>query len=266
MDFGGQSTFIPGYLIETKRWENISILIFVVDIQDVNSFEEAKNYLTDIWHLVLRVNKKRPRLAIFFHKCDIEKRKNLADNIKMAMNHFRELVDSAVFHLTTIEDNSGIVALIKTLYFSLPEVVLRRLLEDRLLVHFEKEILPQFSPLLYDDNQFNYLFPKLKEKIRENAVISGFEYGQSLQESWLEYIMGDWKPEYRLLSSKTLAVSQEGQYLYITIPDWSNDDWPVELTTILLDGMLEGILKTFHLEPPQLTKKSGTVTTWKIIL
>ncbi len=266
MDFGGQDVFRPKYLVEGRQWENTSIMIFVVDIQDEDSFKTATDYLADVWKLVLEVNEKKPKLSIFFHKCDVDKRKFLNENIKKAMHHFREFIDSAVFHLTTIEDNSGILALIKTLYFSLPEVLLRRLLEDKLLVQFEQETLPKYSPLVEDMNRFQDLFPKLKDKIREDAVISGFKYGQSLQKSWLKYIIGEWKPEYRLLSSKTLAVSQEGQYLYITIPDWAGQKWPVDLTTILLDGMLEGILATFHLEPPQIFKRNGIFTTWVITL
>lgn len=264
LDFGGQSTFRPGYLIETSRWENTSILMFVVDIQDRDSFQLARDYLLDIWKVVLKVNEKQPKLSIFFHKCDIDKRKHLSSNIKEAMFHFKDFIDTAVFHLTTIEDNSGYVALIKTLYFSLPETLLRRLLEDKFLLHFETETLPKFSPLIQNMNQFNDLFHKLKENIREDAVLSGINIGKSLQESWLKYIIGDWKPDYRLLSSKTLAVSQEGQYLYITIPDWSSQDWPPELTTLLIDGLLEGILKTFHLDPPQVVKTKGVLTTWKI--
>lgn len=265
MDFGGQKTFISNYLLETRRWENTSILIFVVDIQAIDSFEEAKNYLADVWKLVLKVNDKKPKLSIYFHKCDIDKRSYLTENINKAMYHFKEFVNEAVFHLTTIEDNSGYIALIKTLYFSLPEVLLKRLFEDKFLVHFEQETLPKYSQLIQNRNQFNDLFPKLKKNIREDARITGFEYGQALQESWLKYIIGEWKPEHRLLSSKTLTVSQEGQFLYISIPDWSNQDWPNELTTVLLDGMLEGVLKTFHLDPPQIVKE-GILTTWKITL
>lgn len=265
MDFGGQNVFRQRYLIETSRWENLSVLIFVIDIQDIDLFEEASNYLRDIWNVIKTVNKKDPKLSILLHKCDIKIRKDLNENIKKSMGYLKDFVSFASFHLTTIEDNSGFLAIIKTLYFSLPEVLLRRLLEDKLLIFFEKEILPK-NLYLVKEASFNELFAKYRTLIRDNAVKIGFEFGQSLQESWLTYLIGEWKPDYRLLSSKTLAVSCEGQEFFITIPDWTDQDFPHDLTTLLLDGLLEGITKTFHLDPPEIVKKSGVFTTWRITL
>lgn len=265
MDFGGQQVFRQKYLIETKRWEDLSVLIFVIDIQDIGSFESASEYLSDIWNVVKKVNTKDPKLSIFLHKCDRNIRKGLNENIKRCMSYLTDFVSFASFHLTTIEDNSGFLAIIKTLYFSLPEVLVRRLLEDKFLLFFEEEVLPKYTYLAHEDN-FNELFLKYRDEIRENAVKIGFGYGQSLQESWLTYLIGEWKPDYRLLSSKTLAVSREGQYFYITIPDWSDQDLPHDLTTTLLDGLLEGMTKTFYLDSPEITKTSGVFTTWKITL
>jgi len=265
MNFGGQDVFRQKYLIETARWENLSVLIFVVDIQDIDSFEEASDYLSDIWNVIKSVNEKDPKLSIFLHKCDINIRTSLNENIKKCMGYFKDFIPLTSFHLTTIEDNSGFLAIIKTLYFSLPEVLLRRLLEDKLLIYFEKEIIPKNQYLVKGD-RFNELFSKHKDLIRDNAIKIGFEFSQSLQESWLAYLIGDWKPDYRLLSSKTLTVSREGQDIYITIPDWTDQDLPHELTTLLLDGLLEGITNTFHLDPPEIVKSNGVFTTWRITL
>ncbi|MHA2273169.1 MAG: ADP-ribosylation factor-like protein [Candidatus Hodarchaeales archaeon] len=260
MDFGGQQVYRKQHLRTEERWKGVSSLIFVVDIQDPASYEDAKNYLSEVWELILKTNERKPRLSIFLHKYDIKKRKKLAQNVSECIASFKDFTDVAGFHPTTIEDSSSNIAMIKSLYFSLPNVMIRRILEEEFLSHFENVILPQFSVLGHNED----LLKDLKIDIRRSAEILGMTYSVGLQESWLRYLMGEATPKRRSLSHKSLAVIQSNQSLQVRIPHWPGDEIPEELTTVLLEGMLTGMLKTFHLEAPELIEDTGTYTTWKL--
>ncbi len=80
----------------------------------------------------------------------------------------------------------------------------------------------------------------------------------------MKYILGEWSPKSRILSSKSLKLYKDGNFLYIEIPDYTDRDYPRELTITLIDGILDGIMKTFHLDPPEIIKDNGYFTTWSI--
>jgi len=269
MDFGGQVAYRKHYLTLDKyylMWKEMTALIFVVDLQDPATFETARNYLREVWNIVSKINERPPRLAIFFHKYDPPKREELNSNIQQCLIQFREFLDFATFYLTTIEDSSCNLALIKTFYFSLPDIMLRRILEEEFLEHFEKEILPAFYQVTREFHDGAESFNKeLKSKLHKSAVTIGMAYGPSLQKTWMQSLMGEWTPRSSLSSSKILVI-QKGQSLFITIEDRTAQGFPKELTTTLLDGVLEGILKTFHLGTPEIIDDKGVYRTWKMDL
>lgn len=262
MDFGGQQTYRKLHLAAKKKWKNVSAIIFVVDIQDSAAFEPAKKYLAKLMKVISKTNKKTPRLSIFLHKNDPAIQESLSKNMSEGLSWFKEYSEVANFHLTTIEDSSSNIAMIKSLYFSLPSVMIRRLLEEEFLNHFEEVILPQFS--MFGRNP--KLLEELRSDIHRSAVILGMTYSVSLQESWLNYLMGEGIPKRRPLSHKSLKVTQKGQSIYVRIPRWPEEEISSELTTILLEGMLKGMLKTFHLEAPAKIDVTEAYTTWKLQL
>ena len=255
-DFGGQTAFRKQHLEQENSWTEISLLIFIVDIQDSSSFKMAKKYLAEILKIVSRVSTGKPKLSFFLHKCDkklsIEglDRTYLKNNINKFLLTFKEYLEIANLHLTTIADSSSNIALIKALYFSLPDVIIKRLLEDEFIDHFENNVLPQYS-MLIGNGSSTKVFQDLKDDIRKSAIILGRTLGMSMQKAWMNYFMGEWTPKQKILSSGEIKVVQQGKYLNLTIPDWTAKDYPKNLTTTLIDGMLEGILKTFHLDPPE---------------
>ncbi|MHA2233485.1 MAG: ADP-ribosylation factor-like protein, partial [Candidatus Hodarchaeales archaeon] len=262
MDFGGQQTYRKQHVAAKKKWKNVSALIFVVDIQDPAAFKPAKKYLAKLLKVISKTNERNPRLSIFLHKHDPAMQESLSENVSECLSCLEEYSEIANYHLTTIEDSSSNIAMIKSLYFSLPSVMIRRLLEEEFLNHFEEVILPQFSMLGRDLK----LLEELKSDIHKSAVILGMTYSASLQESWLNYLMGEGIPRKRALSHKSLKVTQKGQSIYVRIPRWPEEEIPSELTTLLLEGMLKGMLKTFHLEAPVQIDESEAFSTWKLQL
>ncbi|MFW9994103.1 MAG: ADP-ribosylation factor-like protein [Candidatus Odinarchaeota archaeon] len=265
MDFGGQQTYQKSYLASEDSWKNIASLIFVIDVQDASLFRDASNYLTKVWNIVTRVNEVKPRLSIFLHKYDTDKRKYLEDNIKNCFAFLNEFTNVATFHLTTINDDSSYVAMIKTLYFSLPAIIIKRLFEEEFIDHFEKEVLTEFSASVQNEG-FQDVFQMLKDNFHKSAVILGRSYGLSFQKVWLQYLIGEPAPKQRPLSSTSLYVIQKGQSLYLTVPNSVATGFPEEVTVTLLGGFLEGILQTLNLGIPEIIKQNRFVTTWKIDL
>ncbi|MFW9991254.1 MAG: ADP-ribosylation factor-like protein [Candidatus Odinarchaeota archaeon] len=261
MDCGGQESFLEQHLSREDIWFNLTALIFVIDIQNPKLFKQSCSYLTRIWKQIPRYNEKEPKLTIFLHKYDPDKREKLDKNIEKCLSVFKEFVTIASFHLTTIEEaTTSNLAMIKTLYLSIPDVIIKRILEEEFLDHFEQEIIPRFSSESIQQDEFQ----QIKDELRKSAIKQGFSYSLSVQESWLRYLMGDWAPKQRPLMSKSLVVAQKGQSLYIQIPDWSQNGIPKEMTDVLLDGMLEGIFSTMQLEAPQIVEKEPNFTKWKI--
>ncbi len=263
-DLGGQAFYQKSFTKNIQKWRDLSILIFVVDIQDSSSFKSAKRYLSDIWKTVNEVNKKQPKLSIFFHKCDSEVQGILTENIKEAMISFEEFAKVATFHFTSINDNRGNIALVKSLYFALPDILIRRILEDKFLDYFEREVLPQYSSLI-EEEKFTEKFEILKPKIHESALNHGIRCSFRMQRDWLNYLVEEYvPPPYQPLSSGSITITQQAQFLYVTIPDYEDQKIPTELIISLFDGILEGIIKTFHLEEIKRIRHEDHLITWQI--
>ncbi|MFW9993197.1 MAG: ADP-ribosylation factor-like protein [Candidatus Odinarchaeota archaeon] len=262
-DFGGQLAYREQHLSIGKRWENLTTLVFAVDIQDDSSFKAAGDYLRQIWQVVTKVNKRQPKLSVFLHKYDTNLRNALAGNVSKCLMEFRDFVDLATFYLTTIEDDSSNIAMIKTLYFSLPETLIRRLLEGEFIDHFEGVILPGYTTVTRNDN-FLEEFNRLKPFIYKQTVFAGKNLGLFLQQKWLKSLMGEWDVKNRFLSAKSLEISQKAQSLLIKIPYWDSWNVPKELTTTLLDAMLEGIFTTFYLDAPRIVEEGESSVTWQV--
>ena len=52
--------------------------------------------------------------------------------------------------------------------------------------------------------------------------------------------------------------------MIISVKNWSKKGYPEVLTTLILEGMLEGVLKTMDLNPPQRIEKNDRVM-WRVV-
>lgn len=265
LDYGGQKAFRESYLEDFSKWRGLSIVIFLIDIQVKETIKESLSFLSNIWKIIKKEHKKPPKMAIFFHKVDMEDKHKLADNIGYAMNLCKEFSQFASFHLSSIYDNSGYIAMIKTLYFSLPDVLLKLLLEDKFLDYYQNEVLNQFASFIEEEN-CEEIFLEVKTKIKQNLINQGYKFSYLMQEEWLRYLIGDWSPKPKAMKAKQLFLEQKGQNYYLILPKYEERGFPSVLTTILYEGLLEGVLQTFHLNPPKLFSENKETTTWEIQL
>ncbi|MHA1228678.1 MAG: hypothetical protein ACTSPV_18285, partial [Candidatus Hodarchaeales archaeon] len=240
-------------------WSNITALIYVVDIQDRNSFKTSKRYLSDIYDTLKGLHEKPPKIAIFFHKCDPEVQPTLKDNITEALELFEEFSDKASFHFTTIEDNRGNMALIKTLYYSLPMLLIKRILLDKFATYFEYQVLPQY--ISEEDRQE---WQKHEKEIFEKSVNHGMRCAFTVQRDWLTTLISTWKPPVTIYRSTNITVGEEKDFMIVTMPNYHDYPIPEELVTTLLHGVISGIVKTFYLENPIILRTDKKTITFKI--
>lgn len=263
MDFGGQEVYRRQYLHEITYWKDLTSLIFVIDIQTPISFLPALDYLNKIWEVVCQENSTNPNLAIFFHKYDPERRLELNNNIKTALSDFREFLNTATFFLTSVKDSSSNIALIQTVYFSMPVVMLQKLLDDELLDYFELKILPKFTLESTQPALIDQIIPILPS-FQQVAVAFGIEYAVTLQKKWLSVLKGNWIPKTRKLTAKSFIIKRKSQSIELVLENWIDEGFPAELTNTLLTGFLEGILNTFEISAPTIIREEGRYTTWEI--
>ncbi|MHA1972511.1 MAG: Rab family GTPase [Candidatus Hodarchaeales archaeon] len=260
-DFGGQLFYRKEYAKDLNKWSNITVLIYVVDIQDRNSFKTSMRYLKDICETIDSLHEKPPKMAIFFHKCDPEIQPTLKDNIIEVLELFDEFSDKASFHFTSIEDNRGNMALIKTLYYSLPQLLIKRILLDKFTPYFEYQVLPQ-----YRSEKDTVDWEKKKTEIFERSVNHGMRCAFMVQRDWLETLISIWRPATIVRGSTNVTVGEEKDFMIVTMPNYHDLALPGELLTLLLHGIISGIVKTFYLKEPTILRKDLKTITFKISL
>ena len=270
LDFGGQEMFRNEHLSNSTLWVDLSTLIFVVDVQDRNSFEIAKAYLNQVWSLVARGNGKKPKLTIFLHKYDPLKRKELKKNLSECLTIFNDFSHLSSFSLTSIKDSSSDAAVINILYFSLPEIILPKILRIELPAFFEKIVKTRLLPF-FKDLELSILPSSKRGKWIGWAEMQGISCGLSFQKSWLNYLKDKStlqfpNPMYFQEPSRSIEIVVEEQFISILIQNSHFGEIPSANLKLLFTGYLTGLLKTFQILPAQIAKENENQTEWKIIL
>ncbi len=265
LDFGGQTIYRKDHLSKEDIWKELSALIYIVDIQDSSSYESAQIYLNQIWEIVSQVNKKIPKLSIFFHKYDKSKRMDLKDSMKNCLDQFSHFRSNVSYHLTTFEDESSNIAMLKTLYFSIPEIILPRLLETQSMGFFENIMLKRFSKS-YSTKAIEG--QKEKEKWVKWAETIGLNCGLNFQKSWFNSIEGD-RPITSIMNRPipdSFKILEENGTIEIRMSNLIYQQYSVKIWKELFDGFLAGLLKTFLISPPIVVEEINQHTHWKINL
>jgi GTPase SAR1 family protein len=257
-EFGGQAFLRQKYLINKSLWISVSALIFVIDLQNPEKFKESVEYLHSIWALILEMNKTVPTLALFLHKYDPSKRAELVNNIRQCWQLFSEFQDRCSFHLTSLFDGSVNVAIIKTIYLSLPSVMLQKMLADEFLKDLQQTVLPQYIPLI--NNPEEPIAEDLAMEIKASAILFGRTYGNKLQTAWIKYLSEN-APSTPVQARDQIEVRKEGTNLLVTV---KKDPKNPNLFALVLEGALLGITKSMQFKPPRLIQQDPTAVAWEI--
>ncbi len=87
-DLGGQESYRKKYLSRPEIFNQTKALIFVVDLQDPDRYEEAYSYFEEILRILVNVTPP-PRVYVLFHKFDPDKVAALRPDFYRATKIFR---------------------------------------------------------------------------------------------------------------------------------------------------------------------------------
>lgn len=251
IDLGGQAEFRRQHLHNNMLWTACDGLLYIIDIQDQEGFGESIDYLDKILER-LKERHLTPPLFIFLHKYDRELREKgaLQQNLIELLPRLYKSMQNKTFalHFSSIFDESLIQAMVRTLFFVLPNTIITRSLNTNAYNVVMDSILPPLKskikglPLDEED----------RELVRYEGISFGLALGDQLQEEWFNTLVNPEKDESGNLlfsapqSSVFEMCSEGGMELLIKVTNATNED--DELYFVLMEGFLNGLTKTLNLQ------------------
>ena len=93
-DFGGQTRYRQKYLQNPSAYFlNLSLLLYVIDVQDYERFDESFDYLKKILNVLIMLE-ENPYLLVFIHKYDPDLREDpdIQLNVEFVKENLREII------------------------------------------------------------------------------------------------------------------------------------------------------------------------------
>ena len=172
-DFGGQEEYRQSYLETPKLLSNTSILIFVIDLHEPETFDMANEYFNQVYSAI-KEQGGDPRIKVFYHKYDTEE-----------------------YDSSTLEKNLTQAKQLPFVLEHTPRTFLTSIYRQEELSEFVRQILiADFEELKNSVEGAQEYLSKLNSKIIISDVngnvithnIKGFATGIQLREDLREYI------------------------------------------------------------------------------
>jgi len=123
LDMGGQARYRSDYIQNAERYFiKIGLLIFVIDVQDSDRYEEALDYFNEILR-ILELLKENPEILIMIHKVDpdIKDNEELIESIQFLEAKIKEIFQDRDFQyeivhysiFNALSDNKTVVTNIR---------------------------------------------------------------------------------------------------------------------------------------------------------
>ena len=183
-------------------------------------------------------------------------KKSLDGNIQEIFVLFKDYIKRSTLFFTSIDDNTSIRAIIKTLFLSLPSLVIKQILQSFLIELFKDTILTNIKQLNLDSKDSEKIF-KVGESIGDEIAIN-------FQKKWLEYYLGNYKVPEQQLNIKKVYLKIDGNVLTLEIDNWENQGISSDITNQFLTGFLTQIFKTLYIYTTIKLEPNKISTIWKI--
>jgi len=141
-DLGGQKTYRISYLKRPNDFfGNTSVAIYVIDIQDVDRFQESLDFLKEVAQKFEELELK-PYIHIFFHKYDPIISHKEGNDYKILIDNLKEQINGILtkekhdFHKTTIFEISSIIKAMSKIFL---KIFPKRILIDNIVEEFVKK-------------------------------------------------------------------------------------------------------------------------------
>lgn len=246
-DLGGQAQFREQYLSDPTYFHGAVGMIFIVDCQEIDQIFTTEEYFSKIIDQVENdPAPHRPLIAIFIHKYDPNKRKELESNI---FEHWMPMLDRTFrkynppYFLTSIYDNTAIEAMARFFLQSMPSFLLSNVINSEMILQAVQSLYPILNKLdpLIDDNVNTEL---VENDLFESAQQFGVDSAKKITKQWQEYLLQEEAFEQEESESLELDVEQTGSFeVRLQCPIASEERRP-ELCAIT-HGLFAGLGKSF---------------------
>jgi len=241
-DLGGQERYIEQHLTQETKWKSAAAILFMVDIQDLESFQEANNYLNKIINIV-KTQKQIPFIGIFAHKFDPDKINQLQPNLNAFLRIFKGISDwpRYSFFMTSIYDDSLHLAFMRTLIRIVPRKLIQNILESAIFFETQNEIWNTVSQRIDKDLQ------GFQEKIISLAIPYGEKFANDIFKSWISQDIERTleKPRGIPLDVEVIEI-QDGFRIIVELKKLlKEENFPV--ITAVIEGLLTGLGNVFGL-------------------
>lgn len=170
-DLGGQLAYREKLYFAKPElfFSDSDIIFFVVDIQDAERFQEARDYFGKILEILEELN-ETPKLMVIFHKLDIDLRKDpeILERKSNLMKEFTKVKRNfdLIFVDTTIYDRSSIE---RAFSIGFKEIATPSELMRHILMDFAQKVDARSVALV---NEAGFVFESwAKDEIDEQAII-----------------------------------------------------------------------------------------------
>lgn len=162
-DLGGQDVYRSGYFQDPRIFAETSLLIYVLDIQDKERFDDSVEYLLQILMTIKNIDKP-PRVFVLIHKYDPEQMTELRYNLLEASSILKEANKFPSMQITKFA-----TSIYNENLDSVVEGILRELIPDYSNELLRKTHESSFEPVAEED----------KPTIMSDEVVSGMEFSLS---------------------------------------------------------------------------------------
>jgi len=172
-DLGGQQTYRKDYLDQPQVYfTDVDLIIYVIDIQDIERLEESANYFSDLLEIFQGLS-EFPPIQIAFHKSDPDYRKSLEfqQNVKKAKDKFKPILEefndfSTEFYDTTIFQKDTIMMMFSN---ALKKISHTSDIIDNILREFVQKTKAKASSLISLDD---LIFGSYEEKAEQEQLLN----------------------------------------------------------------------------------------------
>lgn len=246
-DLGGQAQFREQYLADETYFHGAMGMIFIINCQDTEQLYVTEEYFSKIMEQVeTDPRPNRPLIAVFMHKYDPNKRKELEQNI---FEQWMPVCDRVFrkyhppYFLTSIYDNTAREAMARFFLQAMPEYLLSTVINSEMVLTAAKKLYPILNSLdpMIDENISTEL---VETDLYESAQQFGSQAARNITQKWQEYLLTNESLVEEGESDLELDVEQTGQFevkLKCPIPEAQRR---TELCSIT-HGLFSGFGKAF---------------------
>lgn len=238
-DLGGQTQYVNQHLKDEVKWRNATALLFMVDLQKPEEFNEAYSYLLDIINIYEKLGEK-PFIGLLAHKYDPNKVGDLQPNLLNLLKTFKGLFRWSRYSvfLSSILDDSLYLAFMRTLARIIPRDLLNNILQSAIFFETQNHVWKTISEEVSLDTNPNIFW----NKILKLSTPYGENLANRIFQDWL---IGDTKktiskPSLDLIDVKIEDISG-GMQVSVNMPKEGNSF----LILAVVEGLLTGLGNVF---------------------